>query len=79
LYGAGSASIRAGIEPLSGLNRFCPLADPHSISHFLASVSLREPVGRVNESERKSKIPSVPGDGTTLKSCSQTSFLVMAR
>ncbi len=54
---AGSASVRAGMEPLALLNATWPSSQPTVSSHALAPSGCRAPTGRVNESARKSNTP----------------------
>ena len=79
MYSEASPSVRAGIEPLTGLNVSWPSFEPASFSHSRAASRCGAPTGRVKLSERKLKMPSVPGDVVALYSVSQSSSFSMRK
>ena len=62
-FSSSVRSVRAGMEPLTVLKAIWPSLEERALSQFLAPPGCLAPSGRVKESARKSKTPSVPGTG----------------
>ena len=58
-----SQSVRAQMEPLTGLNASCPSLEPAIFSQAVAASGSGAPTARTKESERNWKTPSLPGVG----------------
>ena len=71
-------SVLAAIEPLRGLKTSCACLLPSSFSQLTASVRSLAPLGRPKLSERKRKVPVVPGAGAQPKPVPGLSLRVVA-